>query len=127
LVTPFRSGFEIVAAAVEAARRNAERNGVTNADFRTGDIKDLLDGEQGSRPDVAVLDPPREGAHPEVVRSLLAAAPARIVYVSCNPATLARDLRLLVDGGYSLREVSPVDMFPHTAHVECVASLDRRE
>jgi len=119
------TGFEIVPAAVEAARRNAGRNGVSNAAFVAGDLKNTLVDADGPRPDVVVLDPPRDGAHPDVVRVLLGAGPDRVVYVSCNPATLARDLRLLADGGYAVGEVHPVDMFPHTAHIECVASLRR--
>jgi 23S rRNA (uracil1939-C5)-methyltransferase len=119
------TGFEIVPAAVEAARRNAEQNGIANASFLLGDSRELLAGTDRPTPDRVVVDPPREGVHPDVVQSLLSLRPPRIVYVSCNPATLARDLRLLVDGGYALVEVRPVDMFPHTAHIECVASLRR--
>lgn len=124
----FVRGVELVPAAVEAAERNARRNGVENVAFEAGDIREIVGRarpEAGALPDVVVLDPPRDGVHPDVVRAILDAAPKRIVYVSCNPATLARDLRLFVDGGYALGPVLPVDMFPQTAHVECVTRLVR--
>ncbi len=121
-------GMELVAESVEAARRNAERNGVENVEFLAGDIRALLaDPTLGAafRPDAVILDPPRDGIHADVAAALLALAPERIVYVSCNPATLARDLAALVPGGYRPGAVLPVDLFPHTAHVECVATLER--
>lgn len=124
------AGMELVPESIAAARRNAGLNGVRNAEFFAGDIRALLADPSlaGSlRPDAVVLDPPRDGIHPDVARALIDLAPPRIVYVSCNPATLARDLALLVAGGYGLDPVRPVDMFPHTAHVECVASLARME
>jgi 23S rRNA (uracil1939-C5)-methyltransferase len=122
-------GVEAVASAVEDARRNAETHGVTNCRFVLGDLKDRVldrgvEEELHVQPDVVICDPPRAGMHPGVVESIRALAPARIVYVSCNPATQARDLKLLCDGGlYDLRESRPVDMFPHTNHVESVAYL----
>ncbi|MBK7258895.1 MAG: 23S rRNA (uracil(1939)-C(5))-methyltransferase RlmD [Ignavibacteriae bacterium] len=122
-------GVEAVASAVEDARRNAETHGVTNCRFVLGDLKDRVldrgvEAELHVKPDVVICDPPRAGMHPGVVASIRALAPARIVYVSCNPATQARDLKLLCDEGlYDLRESQPVDMFPHTNHVENVASL----
>lgn len=122
-------GVEAVASAVEDARRNAETHGVTNCRFVLGDLKDRVldrgvEAELHVKPDVVICDPPRAGMHPGVVASIRALAPARIVYVSCNPATQARDLKLLCDEGlYDLRESQPVDMFPHTNHVENVAYL----
>jgi 23S rRNA (uracil1939-C5)-methyltransferase len=121
-------GLEYVTAAVEDARINASINGITNASFFAGDIKDLLDDSflaQNGRPDVVITDPPRAGMHEDVCRMLLKAAPSRIVYVSCNPATQARDLKLLA-GQYDIRDVQPVDMFPHTTHVENVVLMEAR-
>lgn len=121
-------GLEYVAAAVEDAKVNAKLNGLSNTDFFAGDIKDLLDDSflatQG-RPDVVITDPPRAGMHENVTRMLLKAAPERIVYVSCNPATQARDLAILSEK-YDITDVQPVDMFPHTVHVENVAALKLR-
>lgn len=121
-------GAELVPQAVEAARRNAAANGVDNATFLAGDLRELIRTaalRPEDRPDVVAVDPPREGMHEEVVRALLAAAPERIVYISCNPATLARDAGLLVAGGYRPGPVQPVDLFPHTAHIESVMGFRR--
>ena len=122
-------GLEYVAAAIEDAKINAQVNQITNTDFFAGDIKDLLDDEFLSvhgRPDVVITDPPRAGMHEAVSRMLLKAAPAKIVYVSCNPATQARDLKILSEK-YDIVAVQPVDMFPHTVHVENVVSLCLRD
>lgn len=118
-------GVEIVPQAVEDARRNAELNGFTNAEFEVGAAEDVITQwyEDGKLPDVVVVDPPRKGLDGKLIDTLIEHKPRRIVYVSCNPATLARDLRLLEDGGYKVHEVQPVDMFPHTTHVECVTYL----
>lgn len=120
-------GIEVVPEAVADAKRNAERNGITNADFVLGDATVEMPRlyTEGLRPDVVVVDPPRKGCEPAVLEAFAAMAPRRIVYVSCNPATLARDLGLLAGMGYRTLEVQPVDMFPHTAHVECCALLVR--
>jgi 23S rRNA (uracil1939-C5)-methyltransferase len=120
-------GIEVVEEAVERAVENAERNGVENATFVAGDVahavRPLL--ESGiPRPDVVVLDPPRAGLTPKAVRRVLELAPRRIVYVSCNPTTLAGNAELLTEAGYRLERVRAVDMFPHTAHVECVARFE---
>lgn len=114
-------GIEIVESAVADARRNCEKNGITNCRFMTGDIRDCLPALD-RRPDVMIIDPPRIGMHKDVIQQVLALAPQRVVYVSCNPATLARDLGLLKEQ-YDIREVQPVDMFPHTWHIESVALL----
>ena len=125
-------GVESVESAVEDARRNAAFNGVANCTFLLGDLKDRLTKEKEwlahhPHPDVIIVDPPRAGMHERVVQEILALRPGRIVYVSCNPATQARDLKLLCGpGAYGLEEVQPVDMFPHTSHVEVVASLGLR-
>ncbi|MFO7615673.1 MAG: 23S rRNA (uracil(1939)-C(5))-methyltransferase RlmD [Bacteroidales bacterium] len=118
-------GIEQLPEAIEDARINAGINGIDNAVFLTGDIKDALGAalfDQYGKPDLIVLDPPRAGVHPDVMAAIREAAPARIVYVSCNPATQARDLALLADR-YAILEVQPVDMFPHTHHVENVVLL----
>ena len=119
-------GLEYVAAAIEDAKANSKLNNITNTDFFAGDIKDLLDDEflnQHGRPDVIITDPPRGGMHEDVCKMLLKALPNRIVYVSCNPATQARDLKILSEK-YVITAVQPVDMFPHTVHVENVVRLD---
>ena len=122
-------GFELLQAAVSDAQTNAELNGVDNCEFVLGDLKDLLGNSSFTNnygsPDVVVTDPPRAGMHPSVVNQLLALAPPRIVYVSCNPATLARDLKAMAEK-YLLLRVQPVDLFPHTPHVEVVAVLERK-
>ncbi|QHZ53403.1 23S rRNA (uracil(1939)-C(5))-methyltransferase RlmD [Paenibacillus larvae] len=118
-------GVEIVPEAIEDAKRNAELNGVSNAEFAAGKAEEVLPGWQraGVRPDVIVVDPPRKGCDAVLLDTILRLRPERVVYVSCNASTLARDLRVLEDGGYRTVEVQPVDMFPHTVHVECVALL----
>ena len=121
-------GLEYVPAAVDDARINSAVNGIGNTEFFAGDMRQLLTADffaAHGRPDVVITDPPRAGMDPEVVQALLDAAPQRIVYVSCNPATQARDLALL-DGQYEVTAVQPVDMFPHTHHVENVVGLVRR-
>jgi 23S rRNA (uracil1939-C5)-methyltransferase len=107
------------------AVRNAAANGITNCTFLAGEVRHVLPEllAQGVRAEVAVADPPRAGFHPKALRALAELGPSRIVYVSCNPATLARDIGDLVKGGYTLSWVQPVDMFPHTPHIEAVALL----
>jgi 23S rRNA (uracil1939-C5)-methyltransferase len=120
-------GLEIVEAAVADAIANARRNEIDNARFFAGDtrlaLRELV--EQAGRPDVLVVDPPRAGLSQKVVRRVIEAAPRRIVYISCNPTTLAPNAAQLVEAGYALRRVVPVDMFPQTPHIECVALLER--
>ena len=123
-------GVESVPQAVVGARRNAARNGVDNARFVEGEARAVLRqwarGERPDppRPDVVVVDPPRAGLHPRVVARVCELTPRRVVYVSCNPATLARDLRDFTQRGYVLAELRPFDMFPHTPHIECVVRLE---
>lgn len=119
-------GIEYVPEAIEDAKVNSALNGITNTKFFAGDMKDLLTQDfinEHGRPDVIITDPPRAGMHDDVIRTILFARPKRIVYVSCNPATQARDLNLL-DVAYAVRKVQPVDMFPHTHHVENVVLLE---
>ena len=121
-------GIEYVPEAIEDAKINSQLNGITNTLFYAGDMKDILNDEfiaEHGRPDVIITDPPRAGMHPDVVKTILKAAPQRIVYVSCNPATQARDLQDL-DSAYRVAAVQPVDMFPHTPHVENVVLLEQR-
>ena len=121
-------GIEYVPEAIEDAKVNASLNGLENTLFYAGDMKDILTADfiqQHGRPDVIITDPPRAGMHDDVIKTILAAEPKRVVYVSCNPATQARDLSLL-DVKYALKKVQPVDMFPHTHHVENVVLLEKR-
>ena len=127
-------GIEIVESAVECARENARENGITNAKFYAGDAKNtekMLDRANSMRdepikPDVVVLDPPRAGSSEELLRFISRLSPKRIVYVSCNPQTLARDIRILKDLGFTTNTVYPMDMFPMTGHVESVVCLERQ-
>ena len=122
-------GIEYVPEAIEDAKVNSEINGIDNTLFYAGDMKDILTEEfisKNGRPDVIITDPPRAGMHEDVVNTILQARPKRIVYVSCNPATQARDLALM-DAQYKVAAVRPVDMFPHTPHVENVVLLEVRE
>ncbi len=120
-------GVEAVEETVQNARRNAELNAVNNCEFIQGETKKVLkDLELDNRtPQLVVIDPPRAGLHPRGIKSLLNIKPLKIIYVSCNPATLARDLRVLCEKDYKLENVQPVDMFPHTYHIESVAKLVR--
>lgn len=121
-------GIEYVADAIADAKLNSQANGITNTEFYAGDMKDVLTDDfiaEHGVPDVMIIDPPRAGMHQDVVDVILNAEPKRIVYVSCNPATQARDIALL-DTKYKVVEVQPVDMFPHTQHVENVVALVRK-
>ncbi|MBQ9230564.1 MAG: 23S rRNA (uracil(1939)-C(5))-methyltransferase RlmD [Prevotella sp.] len=121
-------GIEYVPEAIEDAKINSQENHIDNTLFYAGDMKDILTDDfiaEHGRPDVIITDPPRAGMHPDVVKTILRAAPQRIVYVSCNPATQARDLQDL-NIAYRVAEVQPVDMFPHTPHVENVVLLTKR-
>ncbi|WP_353948446.1 23S rRNA (uracil(1939)-C(5))-methyltransferase RlmD [Sporolactobacillus sp. Y61] len=122
-------GVEIVPEAIEDARKNAELNQIANARFETGKAEEVIPKwrDQGIKPDVIVVDPPRKGCDAALIQTMLDMKPDRIVYVSCNPATLARDLKMLVPGGYDIKKVQPVDMFPQTTHVECVVLMSRVE
>jgi len=121
-------GFEMVEDAVRAAERNTAANGVTNARFRLGETRRLLrEWAEPWTPDVVIADPPRAGLHERVIDRIAGLAPRRVVYVSCHPATLARDLAGFVARGYRFERARPFDLFPHTPHVEVVARLTRRE
>ena len=121
-------GIEYVPEAIEDAKVNSALNGIDNTLFYAGDMKDILTNDfiaEHGRPDVIITDPPRAGMHNDVIDVILAAEPKRIVYVSCNPVTLARDLELLTRKGYKVESSTPVDMFPHSEHVEAIVSLQR--
>jgi len=120
-------GVEVVPEAVADAKRNAELNGIRNAEFAVGKAETVMEQwyEAGLRPDCIVVDPPRKGCEPSLLETILKMSPQRVVYVSCNPATLARDLRILEDGGYRTEAVQPVDMFPQTKHVETVVLMSK--
>ncbi|MEX2189474.1 MAG: 23S rRNA (uracil(1939)-C(5))-methyltransferase RlmD, partial [Bacteroidota bacterium] len=121
-------GIESVESAVRDAERNAKQNGVTNCSFVLGDLKDQLTKDTGwmkshAKPDVLIIDPPRSGMHPRAVEEIVKMGISRIVYVSCNPATQARDLKVLCGERYRIIKIQPVDMFPHTYHIENVVLL----
>ena len=121
-------GIEYVPEAIEDAKVNSEINNISNTKFFAGDMRKILTDsfiDEHGRPDIIITDPPRAGMHPDVVNVILNAHPKRIVYVSCNPATQARDLQLM-DSKYKVAAVQPVDMFPHTPHVENVVLLELR-
>lgn len=122
-------GIEYVKEAIEDARINAEANGITNCTFFDGDMKDILTADfikEHGKPEVMIIDPPRAGMHPDVVKVIMEATPERIVYVSCNPASQARDLAMM-SPMYEITAVQPVDMFPHTMHVENVCALKLKD
>jgi 23S rRNA (uracil1939-C5)-methyltransferase len=121
-------GVEVVPEAISDAKLNAELNEIKTADFRVGKVEKLLPGILKEGPvEAAVVDPPRRGCEPEVLSALAEARIPRLVYVSCNPSSLARDLAVLAKRGYQLREIQPIDMFPHTSHVECVVLMSKVE
>ncbi|HYV50725.1 MAG TPA: 23S rRNA (uracil(1939)-C(5))-methyltransferase RlmD, partial [Dongiaceae bacterium] len=108
---------------VAAARRNAQLNAMDNVTFHAGDVKQVLGSltAAGPKPDLIVMDPPREGIHADVLKTILEISPNKLLYISCNPGTLARDLGVLSTGGYHCHSVLPVDLFPHTPHIEAIA------
>ena len=121
-------GVEVNRDAVADAIENAKRNGITNAVFHAADAGEFMEAmaAKGHTADVVITDPPRAGCSGKFLHSLMKLAPRRVVYVSCNPETLARDLYTLTKGGYKVRKIQPVDMFPFTSHVECAVSLERK-
>ncbi len=121
-------GVEIVPEAIEDARKNAAQNGIFNTEFYTGDAGEVTKAlyEKGVFADIAVVDPPRKGCSLQLIDTLLSMRPEKILYVSCNPATLARDIKILADAGYTCGTVYPFDMFPQTAHVEAITVLQKK-
>ena len=124
-------GFELIMSAVQDAMQNAAHNKVKNAWFFAGNLENLFlenrEAKDLDLPDVVIVDPPRAGLHQKTVDDILEKSPKRIIYVSCNPATQARDVALLCSEDYKLKRLRPVDMFPHTPHVENVATLIRKK
>jgi 23S rRNA (uracil1939-C5)-methyltransferase len=122
-------GVEVVPEAIKDAKMNAKLNGMTNVEFAVGTAEEVMPRwkDEGLKPDVIVVDPPRKGCDEGLLGAMIEMGPKRIVYVSCNPSTLARDLRILEDGGYETKEVQPVDMFPQSMHIESVTWLERRD
>jgi 23S rRNA (uracil1939-C5)-methyltransferase len=119
-------GVELVPEAIVNANQNAARNHITNISFHCGEVQKVLPGLLPGQPELIVIDPPRAGLSKKVVRHILSAAARQILYVSCNPATLARDLTMFTEGGYVVEEVQPIDMFPHTYHIETVVKLSEK-
>lgn len=123
-------GVEIIPEAIEDAKKNATVNNINNTTFEVGTASDWMAkwSEEGIKPDVVVFDPPRKGLEPEVITSTVKLSPAKIVYVSCNPATLVRDIQLFTEQGYQVaKPIQPVDQFPMTTHIESVTVLTRTE
>src|SRR5699024_2021440 len=120
-------GIEIVPEAVHDAKKNAKLNDIKNTEFFVGKAEKIMPWwrMQGLNPDVIVVDPPRKGCDEKLLQAMIDMQPERIVYVSCNPSTLARDLKILETGGFETKEVQPVDMFPRTRHIETVTRLER--
>ena len=119
-------GIEIVEDAIKDAKYNAKINHIDNAKFYCGDLKDILNSDvmdDIKKPNIVIIDPPRPGLHPNTVKNLIKLSPEKIIYVSCNPATMARDIEILVSSQYTIIDLQPIDMFPHTPHIECVATL----
>lgn len=120
-------GIEIIKKAIEDARDNAKLNSIDNVEFEVGKVEDIFPRlmDKGIKGNKIVVDPPRKGCEKEVLEAIVKLNPEKVVYVSCNPTTMARDAKYLVDNGYKIEEVQPVDMFPHTAHVECVVLIEK--
>jgi len=118
-------GIEIVKEAIEDAKYNAKINNILNTYFYTSDLKDFFikDNHYIEQPDTIIIDPPRPGLHPKVVEDIIHLSPSKIIYVSCNPSTQARDIKIFQENGFKLIDVQPIDMFPHTPHIECIATL----
>jgi 23S rRNA (uracil1939-C5)-methyltransferase len=118
-------GIEIVENAIEDAKINAKRNNVKNIFFYTSDMKDYFNNNKIEKPNSIIIDPPRPGLHPQVVKDIIKLSPSKIIYVSCNPSTQARDVKLFLESKYQISDIQPIDMFPHTPHIECVITLKK--
>lgn len=118
-------GVEIVEEAVEAAKDNAKENGLTNCKFIAGDVLKVLD-DLTDKPDLIILDPPRDGIHPKALPKIISYGVDNIIYVSCKPTSLARDLEVFIENGYIVKKVCPINQFPKTGHVETVCLLSKK-
>ena len=119
-------GIEIIEDAIKDAKVNAKTNNINNINFHCADLKDMLDSDTMNdikKPTTVIVDPPRPGLHLNTVKNLLRLSPEKIIYVSCNPATMARDIRILISEKYTIKDLQPIDMFPHTPHIECITTL----
>ena len=121
-------GIEIVEDAIIDAKYNAEINNVKNIDFFCGDLKNTFQSDyfkKIEKPDVVIIDPPRPGLHPTALNEIVKLSPSKIIYVSCNPSTQARDIKLFIENKYSAKDIQPLDMFPHTPHIESIITLKK--
>ena len=120
-------GIEIVKDAIEDAKFNAKKNNIRNISFYDSDIKDFFTNENSKidKPNTIIVDPPRPGLHPDVVKDIITLFPSKIVYVSCNPSTQARDVKIFLEDSYKISDIQPIDMFPHTPHIECIITLKK--
>ena len=121
-------GIEIVEDAIKDAKLNAQENNIDNINFYCGDLKDILDSDimnDIKKPNIVIIDPPRPGLHPNTIKNLLNLSPDKIIYVSCNPSTQARDVKLFENSNYKVIDIQPIDMFPHTPHIECIITLKK--
>ena len=120
-------GIEIVKDAIKDAKFNAKKNNIKNIAFYDSDIKDFFTNQNIiiDKPDTIIIDPPRPGLHPNVIKDIIKLSPSKIIYVSCNPSTQARDVKIFLEEGYKTYDIQPIDMFPHTPHIECIISLKK--
>ena len=121
-------GIELVEDAIKDAKFNAKQNNVKNVYFYASDIKDFFieSKKEIEKPDTIILDPPRPGLHPDVIKDIIALSPTKVIYVSCNPSTQARDVKTMIENKYKITDIQPVDMFPHTPHIECIITLKNK-
>ena len=120
-------GIEIVKDAIKDANFNAKKNNIKNIAFYDSDIKDFFTNQNTKidKPNVIIIDPPRPGLHPNVVKDIIKLSPSKIIYVSCNPSTQARDVKIFLEDSYKISDIQPIDMFPHTPHIECIITLKK--
>jgi 23S rRNA (uracil1939-C5)-methyltransferase len=120
-------GIEIVEDAIKDAKFNAKKNNIKNTFFYASDIKDFFANQDNKidKADTIIIDPPRPGLHPDVLQDIKKISPSKVIYVSCNPSTQARDIKILLEDDYKISNIQPIDMFPHTPHIECIITLKK--